>query len=371
MRNGGTVRTKLALMIPTLDRSGAEKQLALLATGLPRDEYETRVYALTRGGPYLDLLQQHEIPVSVLQKRFKIDPWLIGRLRAELTEFQPDIIHTWLFAGNAYGRFISRYFPAANVVVSERCVDSWKRPWEHWVDRWLAPETDVLVGNSLSVAEFYTGRGIDKEKLRTVFNGVEPISLDRAHGLAIKERLGWPQESWVVGFVGRLASQKRVDDLIWAVETLRQIRPQVRLLIVGDGPERKRLERFAVAVDCQNHCAFVGHQARPVEWLNLCNAVCLPSSFEGMSNTLMEAMSAGVPVLASDIPPNRELIAHQQSGLLFQVADRAALIEGLRLLVDQPEVGLRLAEGASRVMLDHFGVEQMVEGYRAIYESLR
>lgn len=365
------MRTKLALVIPTLDRSGAEKQLALLATGLPRDEYEMRVFALTRGGPYLDLLQQHDVPVTVLQKRFKIDLWLIGRLRAELTEFQPDIIHTWLFAGNAYGRFVSRYFPAAKVVVSERCVDSWKRPWEHWVDRWLAPETDVLVGNSFSVAEFYAGRGIVKEKLRTVFNGVEPISLDRASGGALKEKLGWPQECWVVGFVGRLAAQKRVDDLIWAVETLRQIRPQVRLLIVGDGPERGRLEKFAAAVDCQNHCAFVGHQARSSDWMGLCDAICLPSSFEGMSNTLMEAMSAGVPVLASDIPPNRELIAHQQSGLLFQVADRAALIEGLRLLVDQPDVGLRLAEGASQAMRNKFSVAQMVAGYRAIYESLR
>jgi glycosyltransferase involved in cell wall biosynthesis len=361
----------LALIIPTLDRSGAEKQLALLATGLPRDEYEVRVFALTRGGPYLDLLQQHGVPVTVLQKRFKIDPWLIGRLRAELTEFQPDIIHTWLFAGNAYGRFVSRYFPGAKVVVSERCVDSWKRPWEHWVDRWLAPETDVLVGNSDSVAEFYAGRGIAKEKLRTVFNGVEPISLDRASGGALKDKLGWPQECWVVGFVGRLAAQKRVDDLIWAVETLRQIRPQVRLLIVGDGPERGRLEKFAAAVDCQNHCAFVGHQARSSDWMTLCDAICLPSSFEGMSNTLMEAMSAGVPVLASDIPPNRELIAHQQSGLLFQVADRAALIEGLRLLVDQPDVGLRLAEGASQAMRNKFDVAQMVAGYRAIYESLR
>ena len=94
---------RLLLIIPTLDRCGAEKQLTLLATGLPRDRFEVHVCALTRGGPLLADLEQAGIPVTVIGKSWKIDPMAYGRLRKHIAQLQPDIVHTWLFAANAYG----------------------------------------------------------------------------------------------------------------------------------------------------------------------------------------------------------------------------------------------------------------------------
>ena len=95
---------KVSLLIPTLDRSGAEKQLTLLATGLPRDEFDVNVLALTRGGPYEDALREAGVPVTLLGKRWKFDPLAFRRLKRWLTEHSPDVLHTWLFAANAYGR---------------------------------------------------------------------------------------------------------------------------------------------------------------------------------------------------------------------------------------------------------------------------
>ena len=95
---------KLLFLIPTLDRSGAEKQLTLLATHLPRSEFAVHVAALTRLGPYATELEAAGIPVTVLNKRFKFDPIAYSRLRSLLKDQQPDILHTWLFAASAYGR---------------------------------------------------------------------------------------------------------------------------------------------------------------------------------------------------------------------------------------------------------------------------
>ena len=97
---------KLALVIPTLDRSGAEKQMTLLASRLPRDEFEVHVFALTRGGPFEQSLREADVPVTILGKRWKFDPASMLRLRSALREFKPDIVHTWLFAANAYGRIV-------------------------------------------------------------------------------------------------------------------------------------------------------------------------------------------------------------------------------------------------------------------------
>ncbi len=96
-------RIRVLQIIPTLDQSGAEKQLYLLAKHLPRDRYDVHVVCLTRGGPYAKLLEEAGIPVTVLGKRFKIDPWIVSRLSKLIKGLKPDIVQTWLFAANSYG----------------------------------------------------------------------------------------------------------------------------------------------------------------------------------------------------------------------------------------------------------------------------
>jgi glycosyltransferase involved in cell wall biosynthesis len=361
---------RIAFVIPTLDRSGAEKQLSLLATRLPRGEFVPHVFALTRGGPYEAELHAAQVPVTVLGKRWKFDPWAWRRLKSALTAFLPDIVHTWLFAGNAYGRLALPNRPSPRVVVSERCVDSWKAGWQLWLDRQLVDVTDRVVGNSQSVVEFYAEHGVPRNKLCCIPNGVEippPAHVDREAQLEV---LGFPPEAFVIGCIGRLAVQKRVRDVIWAVETLRQIRPQARLLIVGDGPERSRLEEFARSVHFSDHVRFLGHREDAAAWLPVFDAFCLASSFEGQSNSLMEALAAGCATVVSDIPANRELVAHEATGLVFKTGDSVGIMQALRRLVDEPELRARLGTAARERMQTEFGIPTMVERYAALYRGL-
>jgi hypothetical protein len=207
---------KLLLVIPTLDRSGAEKQFALVATRLPRDEFDVHCIALTRGGPYEADLREHDIPLTILHKRFKFDPLALGRLRRLIEQLQPDILHTWLFAANAYGRMVAGQPSAAHgsprpkVVVSERCVDTWKSGWQRWLDRRQIERTTRLVANSRSVADFYRGQGFPDERIVVIPNGVEippedEPPFDRGAALAVFEippdaaviamPAGWPARS--------------------------------------------------------------------------------------------------------------------------------------------------------------------------------
>lgn len=367
---------RVVLLIPTLDRSGAEKQFTLLATGLPREEFDVHVICLTRGGPYEEQLAEAGIPVTILGKRGKADPFCLLKLRKLLRKLAPDVLHTWLFAANAYGRLAIGRKNRPRVVVSERCVDSWKAGWQLWLDRRLASKTDVLVGNSESVRQFYHEVGIPAEKLRVIPNGValpeRPSSMELAER---RQRLlaecNWPDDAWIVGSIGRLAPQKRVGDLIFAVETLRQIRPNLRLLIVGDGPERARLETFAQAVHVSSHVHFAGHRGDVADIQPLLQAVCLPSDFEGQSNSLMESMAVGCPCIASDIPPNRELIVHGESGLLVPPGDMVGLMQQMRVLMDDPELASRLGAAARQRMRDHFAIPDMVNRFAALYRELR
>ena len=362
---------RIALVIPTLDRSGAERQLALLACGLPKERFDVRVIALTRGGPYAAWLQAAGVPLVVLHKRMKFDPFALLRLRRELRSFRPDVVHTWLFAANAYGRLVSGSRRTWKVVVSERCVDSWKAGWQLWLDRRLIPRTDLLVGNSHAVAEFYRGLGVPAERLRVVPNGVRVDAVPNDARSAVRRELGWPENVPVVAYVGRLARQKRLEDLLWAFELLRVLRQRdCRFVVVGEGPERESLERFAEQIGVREDVAFVGHRTDAARYLAASDLFWLASDFEGQSNSLLEAMALGVPVIASDIGPNREVIEPGVTGYLVPVGDRAAYSQTAQRLLEHTAERDRLRSAAHAAVTVRRSVEGMVAAYAALYDEV-
>ena len=363
--------TRVVLLIPTLDRSGAEKQCTLLATRLPRDQFDVHVIALTRSGPYADVLSAAGIPLTLIGKRSRFDLSSFWRLRRELNRLQPDILHTWLFAANSYGRLCAGAVPKARIVVSERCVDSWKAGWQLWLDRQLIAKTDRLVGNSNGVVEFYRDLGVPADKLVCIPNGIDiPESSALADRTVLRHELKLSSDAFIAGFIGRLAKQKRVEDLIWAVETLRQIRPQLHLVLIGDGPERERLEEFTRSIHCKEHVHFLGHREDAIRFLPAMDAFCLASSFEGMSNSIMEAMSYGRPVIASDIPPNRELVIPNVTGFLCKLADTVGFMQYLRRMIDEPGLGERMGNAGRERIRTEFGIQQMVDRYATLYHQL-
>lgn len=361
---------KLTLLIPTLDRSGAEKQLALLAAGLPRDEFDVHVVCLTRGGPYEDVLRQAGIPVTVLGKRLKFDPSTFWKLRRFLRRHQPDILHTWLFAANAYGRLVAGGRRGAKVVVSERCVDSWKSGWQTSLDRRLIRRTSQYIANSESVAGFYRGLGVPAERMQVIRNGIprpEPTTLDAAE---LRQELGISPETRIVGYVGRLALQKRLKDLVWALQLLRQIAENVCFVIVGDGPERKALEQRATHFDCLHLLRFVGHRDDAERFYPLFRVFWLGSDFEGMSNSLMEAMAHGIPVVASDIPANRELVVDGQTGFLVKPGDSVGFAQFTDRILADPDLAARLGNAGRERMQTEFGVERMIAEHADLYRRV-
>lgn len=361
---------RVLLLIPTLDRSGAEKQLTLLATGLPRDEFDVEVVCLTRGGPYQADLEAAGIPVTVLGKRFRFDPFALRRLKKILREKQPDILHTWLFAANSYGRLVAGRSGQPKVIVSERCVDSWKAGWQLWLDRRLIPRTTRMIGNSQSVVDFYRDVGVPAEKLSVIQNGIElPVSASGEELSKLRREFGIAESSQVLGFVGRLAPQKRLKDLLWAFELVRSHDLDVHFVIVGDGPQRNELELFSRQIRVPDRVTFTGHREDASTILTMFDVFWLASDFEGQSNSLMEAMAAARPVIVSDIAPNRELVSHEETGLVVPVTDRAEFAKtALRVLRDA-DLATQLGSAARGRMISGFSVEKMVEAHADLYRQ--
>jgi glycosyltransferase involved in cell wall biosynthesis len=357
-------------IIPTLDRSGAEKQLMLLATGLPRDEFDPHVCVLTRTGPYEADLHQAGVPVKVIGKSFKVDPAAFFRLKRHIAELRPDVVHTWLFAANSYGRAAALAAGVKHVIAAERCVDPWKVWHELAIDRWLARRTARIVVNSSGVRDFYVDHGLPVEKFVVIPNGMPPPESSTVSRSDLLAERGLPLNARLIGAVGRLWPQKRMKDLIWAADLLKVIRDDVYLLIVGDGPHRERLEQFRRQVRIEDKVHFLGHRSDVSRLMPHFDLLWLASEYEGLPNVVMEAMAAAVPVVATDISGNRDLVVPNETGYLVPVGDRAAFARQANKLLDDLELSRRLGEAGRQRILTDFTIEKMVERHAQLYREV-
>jgi glycosyltransferase involved in cell wall biosynthesis len=316
------------------------------------------------------VLLEHDIKPIVLHKRWKLDPWAMLSLSREFNRQQPQIVHSWLFAANSYVRLISGNKPSYKRVVSERCVDTWKAGWQTWLDRKLISRTEILLGNSQSVCEFYKQLGYQGDKVLLIHNAVPDntiIPYDKAEFL---RGLQLPEDAKLVACVGRLAPQKRIADLLWGIQLLRQLDPRCYLLVIGEGELKAELELLSHDLECTEHVRFMGHRADVAQILPLTDIFWLASEFEGQSNSLLEAMQAGIPVVVSDIPANRELIRHGENGYTVKLGDSPGFSQYAWKLLQEPELAESLTNNAQTMIKEQFSLKKMIMSHVKLYQSL-
>jgi glycosyltransferase involved in cell wall biosynthesis len=361
---------KVLQLIPTLDRSGAEKQMVLLAEGLPRDRFQVEVAALTRLGPLEAELNTAGVPVTAIGKRFKLDPIALANLARFLKSNAFDVVQTWIFAANTYGRVAARMAGVPVVVVAEMAVDLWKGRFARSVDRRLATWCDRLVGNSHAVVDYYRDLGVPDDRLAMIYSGVsdeEPPTIDPR---AIRADLGFEVDAPLILFAGRLAEQKRVDDLLKALDLLQHVQPDVRTVIAGDGPLRVRLEETAHAYHLDGRVKFLGHRNDIPRLLAAADLVVLPSAYEGLPNVVLEAMRFRKPVVATRAPGTTEVIIDGQTGLLVPIGDAPLLARAIRDVVRDRVLASKLGEAGRARVEGQFRVDTMVAQFASLYEGL-
>ncbi|MBN1395316.1 MAG: glycosyltransferase, partial [Pirellulales bacterium] len=283
---------------------------------------------------------------------------------------RPELIHAWMFAANTYGFAAARVCGVKNVVISQRCVDPWKSRLQLFLDRAMARRCRAVVVNSRGVRDFYVLHGAPPERVRLIPNGVAmppPPEVTREQLLA---ELKLPPDSRLIGMVGRLWPQKRVQDAIWAADLLKVIRDDLHLLIVGDGPQRDQLRRFRDQVRIRDRVHILGHRDDVPRLMPHFDVLWSTSGYEGQSNVILEAMASGVPVVATNIPGTRELVVADETGFLVPLGDRAAFAKQTDRILNDSELIARLSTAARKRVENEFSVERMIARHVELYREL-
>ena len=364
------MKKRLLQIVPSLARAGTQKQMGLLVCGLPREEFDVHVCALTGNGPLSAKLAAAGIPVVAIGRRWQFDPHTLLRLAGHVSRLRPDLIHTWTSAAHAYGLAASSICGVKRLVLGRRCAGPRKGAAVSAVERFIARRSSRIAVNGAAVRDFCVRCGLPAGKLRVIPNGVQRTEQTGTTRRQLLAELGLPADSRLVGVVGPLLLSKRIKDAIWAADLLKVIRDDVHLLIVGDGPHRRRLRRFRDQVVIRDKVHFLGDRGDVSRMMPHFDVLWSTADCEGQSNAILEALSAGVPVVATGIPGTRELIVHPTTGYLVAVGDRAGFARQTNRLLDDPELAGRIGRAGRERVQREFGVAKMIQQYADLYREL-
>lgn len=214
--------------------------------------------------------------------------------------------------------------------------------YERTVGHYILGRSSLVIAVAPAVADHLVHLGVPRDRIEVIGNGVD---LGRFAGVR-SESDRTPQEPPLVLFLGRLIQNKGPGTLLDALARLRAEGVAFRAAFVGEGPLRGDLERQAAGVGLSEAVTFAGHSTDVPGWLSRAALLVRPSLTEGMPLGVLEAMAGGVPVVASDIPGNAELIQHGANGLLFPSGDTVALAAMMRLALEDPAMAEGLAAAA-------------------------
>ncbi len=358
-------KIRLLLVTDEMELGGTQRQIALIARLLDRERFTVSVLFFRNSSSLVDELRAQGIEVIEIHKRGRFDPLFALRLARFLAARQFEVMHCFAFGGELWGA-LGRRTIAARVrpalITSIRCAYEWYTPL-HWrIKRWTYGQSAALIANSRGGANYACARmGLAPAAIEIVFNGVALANQ--------QERKIAANDGAVVRalFVGRIVEQKNLPVLLRAMRRLREAGVPIELKIAGDGPLvahcRELIEQFGLVQSVQ----MLGPRDDAPELMGDADFVVLPSLREGLSNVILEAMSAGRPVIASAIPGNDELVEPEATGLLFPSDDDEALAAAMIRLAGDAPLRTKMGAEARRRAEDRFSPEAMIRAMEQAY----
>lgn len=333
-------------------------------------------------GSLADALAARGIETFCLPLGGEISPWrdlaCVRLLVSLLKRCRVDVVHAHSYKAGLVGRLAARAagVPAVVLTVHSSILQDRRSPWKKHLfavtERLLAGLTDRIITVSRDLGrEIADRKMVPREKLVTIYNGIVPERFNKPPDREYLQKIiGIPAGKKVVGTVSRLAPQKGVGDFIKAAARLSGEKEGVVFLVAGDGPLRADLERRAGEENLSGRLFFIGERQDVQIILPCLDVLVLASVTEGMPLTVLEALAAGCPVVATRVGGIPEVISDGVNGLLVSPGDAQGMAASILRLLEDPAASRKMGEEGRKRVAGSFTVDKMVGGTEQVYIDL-
>lgn len=368
-------------IVHSLEAGGLENGLVNLINRTPQGRYRHAIVCLARSGAFAERIRVPGVKIFELDKREGKDLAVYWRLWKLLRKQRPNVVHTRNLAA-LDSLIVARLIPGIKTVHGEHGRDIYdlegrnrkyvllRKLMRRFVNRYITVSRDLY---QWLVSEI----GVQSSRVDQIYNGVDLLKFSPDRPPVDGKFVGLIPPSpdrIVLGTVGRLAAVKNQELLVRAFDTLnrRGIQPhrEICLLIVGDGPQAEYLSAVINDLSLQDLVYLTGDRDDIPELLRIMDVFVLPSLAEGISNTLLEAMATGLPLIATDVGGNPEVVRNGVNGFLVPSADVEAMADAMESLINDCEMRLRMGKAGREIVSESFSWETTVEAYLSVYDAV-
>lgn len=348
-------------MILSMSGGGAERQLAGLASELGNLGHDLHL-AYVYPGPNLNRLTATHLTLHHLGDGAARRPLVIARAVSLLRGLRPDVLHTWLTHMDIVGGIASRMLGVPWVMSERSSAGCYPRTLMNRIRIAAGKRADIIVPNSEGGASYWMGQGVDAHRVEVVPNFVSIDEIETA--LPIEDCRVIDGDELIV-HIGRLNPEKNLELLIDSLPHVLQVRPRARVAFCGDGPLRDDLAARARALGIADRVIFAGFVPNVASWLKRASAVVAISRFEGLPNAVLEAVAARVPVIVSDIPAYRAILADDAA--CFVPEDQATAVAAALSHTLENHAAAEQRAARARSSLRTQSIEAIVTRYESVY----
>jgi len=364
-------RIRVVYLAHAFQVGGAEEMVLNLVRHLP-ERFEPHVCCIHEAGPIGDEIARTGTPITVLGLNPGLRrPWDVARIRRYLGETRPQIVHTFLLTASLYGRLAAILARVPILIGTEVNIYENKRGRHAMAERLLMAGTDRVVVSAQSVRDFYIRQvHADPAKVEVIYNAVDWSTLHTTMTReSLRASLGIASDAPVAGIIARLTAQKAHRHLFDALAATPAL-ADVQLLVVGDGDLRDDLRVRVEALRLSSRVHFLGARRDLGNLLAAMDVFVLPSLWEGLPLSLVLAMGAAVPVVATSVAGIPEVVHDGRTGMLVPPADSLALGHALSRLFGDAGLRQRIGREARAEVLPRFGVDGYVSAVTRLYDRL-
>jgi glycosyltransferase involved in cell wall biosynthesis len=372
-------RIRVLKFLAILAIGGSERQAVLLGQELDRTRFDVHLGCCARTADNIEAgLTAQGVPITQYSIRNLYGVETL-RQRVRLAQYlrreRIDVVHSYNFYSNAFAIPAARLARVPVIIASIRDNGECWTPWQRRLERLVCRLAHRVVVNADVIKRRLAAEGYDARRITVIPNGTRcPASVPASRSADLREELDLPAEAPVVGMLARLDPIKGIEYFLEAAAQVSARRPDVRFLIVGDNrvdvSYREDLTRLARRLRLEEVVRFTGFRNDVAEVLSLLSVSVLASLSEGLSNTLLESMAAGIPVVATAVGGNPEAVEHGVTGILVPPKNAPALADAICRILNHKDQAAAMGLSGRRRVTERFSTRAMVSASERLYGQL-